>query len=241
MCIGRSLMRSLINSFQDSCVLLCMRLAFFSRHWLRSVQLGHHFLESSPFPSSVQNARKRSLGSDAYAFSHSQPSTQQSITDPSPVHPAKVPRLKFVKTPREAMRAFSSSSKRHLSGAKGGHQGHRSDKKKKVRSSGGSSFHSPSALALPREGDPIHDAEYIDSVHQKVPLKKTWEKNPKSPLSNLLGQLGASPPAYRHNEINMYGDHGWRQVYCACTLLSKLISIERRSRSSWRERMRLWV
>jgi len=108
------------------------------------------------------------------------------------------------------MRAFGSSSKRHLSSAQGGRQGHRSGKNKKARQPGGASFHSPSVLSLPREGDPIHDAEYIKRVHEKEPLKEAWEQNPKSPLSNFLHQLGANPPEYQHGEVSIHGKHGWR-------------------------------
>jgi hypothetical protein len=241
MCISRSLVRSLIGSFQDSSSwCYCMRLAFLSRHWLHPMQLGHHFLESSSFPPSTQNTHKRSLGADAHAFSYPQPFTQQSNTDTSPVHPAKLPRSASVKTPREAMRAFSSSSKKHLSSAQGGRQGYRSDKKKKARQPG-SSFHTSSIPALPREDDPVHDAEYINRVHQKVPLKKAWEQNPKSPLSNVLDQLGANPPVYRHVEVSIFGNRGWRQVYCTRSALPPLILVGRRSRPSWRGMMKLWV
>jgi hypothetical protein len=205
-----------------------MRLACLSRYWLRPMQLGHHFLESSSFPPSTQNTRKRSLA-DTHAFSHPRLFTQQSNTDTSSVHPTKVPRSASVKTPREAMRAFSSSSKKkYLSGMQGGRQGHRSEKSKKGRQPGGSSFHRSSVLALPREDDPIHDAEYINRVHQKVPLKKAWEQNPKSPLSNFLEQLEVDSPAYRHDEVSIHGNCGWRQVSYARTLLSSLISVGRR-------------
>ena len=104
------------------------------------------------------------------------------------------------------MRAFGSSSKKYLSNAQGGRQGNRSGKNRKAKQPGG---HSTSVLALPRESDPIHDAEYINQVHQKVPLKKGWEQNPKSPLSNLLSQLGDNP-VYRHDEVTINGNRGWR-------------------------------
>lgn len=176
------------------------------------MQLGHHLIEFSPCPSPTQNTRKRSSATEAHAIIHPQPFRQQSNTDPFPVYPAKVPRSASVKTPQEAMRAFGSSPKKHLSGAHGGRQGSRSGKNKKARQPGVSSIHT-SALALPREDDFIHDAEYINRVHQKVPLKEAWEENPKSPLSNFLGQLGSNPPKYCHVEITIHGIHGWRQVY----------------------------
>ena len=213
--------------FSGFLVLQRMRVAVFSRHCLRPMQLGNHFIEPLSCPPPTQNlkTRKRSLGT----FSHSQLFTN---TDTSPVHPAKVPRSGSVKTPREAMRAFGSSSKRLLSSAQGGRQGHRSGKNKKARQPGGASFHSPSVLSLPREGDPIHDAEYIKRVHEKEPLKEAWEQNPKSPLSNFLHQLGANPPEYQHGEVSIHGKHGWRQVHCANSPLSPLILVGRRSRSS---------
>jgi hypothetical protein len=176
------------------------------------MQLGHHLIEFSPCPSPTQNTRKRSSATEAHAIIHPQPFRQQSNTDPFPVYPAKVPRSASVKTPQEAMRAFGSSPKKHLSGAHGGRQGSRSGKNKKARQPGVSSIHT-SALALPREDDFIHDAEYINRVYQKVPLKEAWEENPKSPLSNFLGQLGSNPPKYCHVEITIHGIHGWRQVY----------------------------
>lgn len=183
------------------------------------MQLGHHFIESSSCPPSTQNARKRSLGTNVHTSS-SQPQlfTLQNNTDIS-VHTAKIPRKGSVKTPREAMRAFGSSSKKYLSNAQGVRQGNRPAKNKKARQPGGSSFHSSSVLALPRENDPIHDAEYINQVYQKVPLKKAWEQNPKSPLSNLLSQLGGNP-VYRHDEAIINGSRGWRQVCCAHSPLS---------------------
>ena len=190
------------------------------------MQLGHHFLESSSFPPSTQNTRKRSLDAEAHTFSHPKLFTQRSNTDTPPVHPAKVPRSASIKTPRKEMRAFSSSSKKHLSGAQGGRQGYRPGKKKKAKHPGGSPFHSSSVLALPREDDPIHDAEYINRIHQKVPLKKAWEQNPKSPLSNILDQLGVDFPVYRPDEVKIHGNRGWRQVFCAHSTLSSLISVE---------------
>jgi hypothetical protein len=138
------------------------------------------------------------------------------------------------------MRAFGSSSKKYLPNAQGSRQSNRSGKNKKARQPGGSSFHTSSILSLPRENDPIHDAEYINQVHQKVPLKKAWEQNPKSPLSNLLSQLGNNP-VYQHDEVTINGSRGWRQVSCAHSPLSPLISVGRQSRSSWTGRMTFWV
>ena len=207
-----------------------MRLAFLSRHVARSMQLCHHFIEPS-CPPSTQNARKRSLGTNVHTFS-----PPQDIS----VHTAKIPRKGSVNTPREAMRAFGSSSKKYLPTAQGSRQSNRSSKNKKARQPGGSSFHSPSILALPRENDPIHDAAYINQVHQKVPLKKAWEQNPKSPLSNLLSQLGNNC-VYRHDEVTINGVRGWRQVCCAYSSLSPLISVGRQSRSSWTGRTTFWV
>jgi len=201
-----------------------MRLAFLSPRVLRLMQLGHHFIESSSCPPSTQSTRKRSLGTNVHT------SSSQNNTDIS-VHTAKIPRKGSVKTPREAMRAFGSSSKKYLPNAQGGRQGNRSGKNRKARQPGGPSFHSSSVLALPRENDPIHDAEYINQVHQKVPLKNAWEQNPKSPLSNLLSQLGNNP-VYRHDEVTINGNRGWRQVCCAHSPLSLLISVGRQSRSS---------
>ncbi|KAF8506701.1 P-loop containing nucleoside triphosphate hydrolase protein [Russula emetica] len=160
------------------------------------MQLGRHFVESSP-PAA------------AHTISRSQPLRQQSNTDPFPVYPAKVPRSASVKTVREAMRAFGSSSKKHFSSAQGSRQSSRSGKNKKARQSGVSSFHS-SVLALPRENDPVHDAEYINRVHGKVPLKEVWEQNPKSPLSNYLAQHGANSLKYLHDKILIHGNSGWR-------------------------------
>jgi hypothetical protein len=211
MYICRSLVHPLICSLQNFGA--CMRLAFISRYYLHPMQLGHHLIESSPRPPPTQNTRKRFSAADAHAISHSQPFRQQSNTDPFPVYPAKVPRSASVKTPQEAMRAFGSSPKKHLSGAHGSRQGSRTGKNKKARQPGVSSFHT-SALTLPREDDPIHDAEYINRVHQKVPLKEAWEENPKSPLSNFLGQLRPNPPKYCLVEITIHGNNGWRQVYC---------------------------
>jgi hypothetical protein len=116
------------------------------------------------------------------------------------------------------MRAFGTSPKKHSSGAHAGHHGHRPGKHTKAKAPGVSPFLSASVPALPRENDPIHDAEYIDRVFQKVPLKKGWEENPKSPLSNFLNQFGASPPVYQHVEVSLHGKRGWRQVWCFCFL-----------------------
>lgn len=215
-----------------------MRLAFLSRHVVRSMQLGHHFIEPS-CPPSTQNSRKRSLITNVHTSSPPQLFSSQNNTDIS-VHTAKIPRKGSVKTPREAMRAFGSSSKKYLPNAQGSRQSNRSGKNKKTRQPGGPSFHSSSIPALPRENDPIHDAEYINQVHQKVPLKKAWEQNPKSPLSNLLGQLGNNP-VYRHDEVTINGSRGWRQVCCTHSPLSPLISVGRQSRSSWTGRMSFWV
>jgi hypothetical protein len=219
-----------------------MRLAFLSRYSsrLRLMQLGHHFLEPFPCPPSTQHARKRSLSTDAHAFSHTPLFTHQSNTATS-VNIAKKPRSGSVKTPREAMRAFGSSPKKHLSAAQGGHQSHRSGKNKKIKKSGGSSYHSSSILSLPRENDPIHDAEYINRAYQQVPLKKAWEQNPKSPLSNFLHQLGANSPEYRHDEATINGSRGWRQVCTAHPLLSPLILVGQQSKSRWRVRTTSWV
>lgn len=182
------------------------------------MQLGHHFVESPPRSSpSTQSTRKRPSAADAHTISRPQPFRQQSNTDPFPVHfsvnPAKVPRPASVKTPREAMRAFGSSPKKHFSSSQGGRQSFRSGKNKKPRQSGVSSSHS-SVLALPRENDPVHDAEYINRVHGKVPLKEALKQNPKSPLSNYQAQLGANPLKYLHDEVLIHGNAGWRRVYC---------------------------
>lgn len=187
-----------------------MRPALLSRYHLHPMQLGHHLIEFSPRSSPTQNSRKRSSATVTHAFSHPHPFRQQSNTDPFPVSPPKVPRSASVRTPQEAMRAFGGSSKRHPPGA---HGGSRSGKNKKARQPGVSSFHT-STPALPREDDPIHDAEYINRVEQKVPLKEAWKQNPKSPLSNFLHQLGVNPPTYCRHEITIRGEHGWRQVYC---------------------------
>ena len=208
MYICTSLVHTLIRSLQIL-VPPRMRLAFSLRYYLHPMQLGHHLIEFSPRPSPTQSTRKRSSAADAHA---TLPFRQQSNTDPFPVYPAKVPRSASVKTPREAMRAFGGSPKKQ-SGAHGGRQGPRSVKNKKARPPGVSSFHS-TALALPREDDPVHDAEYINRVHQKVPLKEAWEQNPKSPLTNFLRQLGPNPPKYYYEEITIHGNHGWRRVYC---------------------------
>ena len=175
------------------------------------MQLGHHFVESesSPRPSPTQTTRKRPSAADAHIISRPQPFRLQSNTDP---FPAKVPRSASVNTPLEAMRAFGSSPKKHFSSAQGGRQSSHSGKNKKARQSGVSPFHS-SVLALPRENDPVHDAEYINRVHGKGPLKEVWEQNPKSPLSNFLAQVGAKPLGYRYDKILIHGNSGWRQVY----------------------------
>lgn len=170
------------------------------------MQLGHHFVESPPRPSPTQTTCKRPSAADAHTVSHPQPFRQQSNTDPFPVYPAKFPRSASVKTPREAMRAFGSSPKKHFSSAQGSRQSSRSGKNKKARQPG---FHS-SALALPRENDPVRDAEYINRVHKKNPLKEAWEQNPKSPLSNYLAQNGANPLKYLHDEILIHENSGWR-------------------------------
>ena len=181
------------------------------------MQLGHHFVKSPPRLSPTQTTRKRPSAADAHTISRPQPFRQQSNTDPFPVnfpiYPVKVHRSASVETPREAMRAFGSSPKKHFSSAQGGRQSFRSGKNKKARQSGAPSFHS-SVLALPRENDPVHDAEYINRVHGKVPLKEVWEQNPKSPLSNYLAQHGANPLNYLYDEILIHGNSGWRQVYC---------------------------
>lgn len=181
------------------------------------MQLGHHSVESSPRLSPTQTTCKRPSAADAHTVSRPQPFRQQSNKDPFPiyfpVYPAKVPRSASVKSPREAMRAFGSSPKKHLSGVQGGRQSSYSGKNKKARQSGMSSFHN-SVLALPRANDPVHDAEYINRVHGKAPLKEAWEQNPKSPLSNYLAKLGANPIKYLHDEILICGNSGWRQVYC---------------------------
>jgi hypothetical protein len=189
------------------------------------MQLGRHFLESSPSPSRSQNSRKRSLTTDPRVFPHSQPFRQQNNAD---TFPAKVPRSGSVDTPQEAMRAFGSSPKKHLSGAHDSRQGSRSGKNRKLRQPGGSSVRGSSTLALPRAIDPVHDAEYINRVYRKVPLKNGWEKNPKSPLSNFLAQVRAKPPVYQHEAVNIRGAHGWRQVCGAIFSLSSLILVERR-------------
>ncbi|KAI0308201.1 P-loop containing nucleoside triphosphate hydrolase protein [Multifurca ochricompacta] len=89
------------------------------------------------------------------------------------------------------MRAFGASPKKHLSSVHASRQGTRSGKHAKAK--------------LPGENDPIHDAEYISKVYQKIPLKKVWEANPKSPLSNLLSQVGGNPPMYQHEEASIHG------------------------------------
>lgn len=207
MYICGSLMQPLISSLQTFSAI-----AFTPGFSLtiRLMQLGHHFIESSPRPSSTPTTRKRPSAADSHTISRPQPFRQQSNTDPFPVYPAKVPRSASVKTPQEAMRAFGSSPRKHSSSARGGRQSSRS---------GVSSFHS-SVLALPRENDPIHDAEYINRVHRKGPLKEVWEQNPKSPLSNFLAQDGPNPLKYRYDEILIHGNSGWRQVYCTLLPLS---------------------
>ena len=186
-----------------------MRVGFIFRQWLRPMQLGRHTIESPSLVPS-QNTRKRSSAAEAHNISRHRPIN----TDSSLIHQAKVPRPDSAKTPQEAMRAFGTSSKRHSSGGHAGRHGHRSGKPTKAKVPGVSPFHSASVPVLPRENDPIHDAEYIDRVFQKVPLKKVWKENPKSPLSNFLNQVGASPPVYRHVEVNLHGKRGWRQVWC---------------------------
>ncbi|KAH9023758.1 P-loop containing nucleoside triphosphate hydrolase protein [Lactarius hengduanensis] len=175
-----------------------MRLAFSFRQRLRPMQLGRHTIES-PSPLPPQNTRKRSSVTEAHNISrHHSISVDSSLT-----HLAKVPRPDSAKTPQEAMRAFNTSPKKHSFGVHAGRHGHRSGKHTKAKASG-------SILALPRENDPIHDAEYIDRVFQQVALKKAWDVNPKSPLSNFLNQVGANSPVYRHIEVSLHGKRGWR-------------------------------
>lgn len=169
------------------------------------MQLGRHTIES-PRPLPSQNTRKRSLATEAQSISRHPPIN----ADTSPIHQAKVPRPDSAKTPQEAMRASGTSSKKHSSGGHAGRHGHRPGKPTKAKAQGASSFPGASVPALPRENDPIHDAEYIDRVFHKVPLKKVWKQNPKSPLSNFLNQLGASPPVYQHVEVGLHGELGWR-------------------------------
>jgi len=207
-----------------------MHLACLRRMTL-AMQLGRHFLASSPSPSHSQSSRKRSWTTDPRASSYPPSFKQQNNADTFPVHLAKAPRSGSVETPQEAMRAFGSSPKRHLSGAHDSRQGSRSGKNKKFRQPGGSSVRSSSVLALPRVVDPVHDAEYINRVHRKVPLKDAWEQNPKSPLSNFLAQVGANPPGYQHEVVKIRGAHGWRQVCVSTFPLSSLILVERRSKS----------
>jgi hypothetical protein len=172
------------------------------------MQLGRHTIESpSPLPS--QNTRKRSLATELQRVSRH----PQINADTSPIHQAKVPRLDSAKTPQEAMRAFGTSPRKHSSGGHANRHGHRPGKQTKAKAQGFSPFPSASVPALPRENDPIHDAEYIDRVFHKVPLKKGWEDNPKSPLSNFHNQVGASPPVYQHVEVSLHGKRGWRQVW----------------------------
>jgi hypothetical protein len=190
-----------------------MRFVFIFRQRLRPMQLGRHTIES-PSSLPLHNTRKRSLATEAHNISRHHPIN----VDSSPIQPAKVPRPDSAKTPQEAMRAFGTSPKKHSSGAHAGHHGHRSGKHTKAKAPGVSPFLTASVPALPRENDPIHDAEYIDRVVQKVPLKKAWKENPKSPLSNFLNQFGANTPVYQHVEINLHGKRGWRQVWCFCFL-----------------------
>ncbi|KAH9081657.1 P-loop containing nucleoside triphosphate hydrolase protein [Lactarius deliciosus] len=173
-----------------------MRLAFSFRQRLRPMQLGRHTVES-PSLLPPQNTRKRSSVTEAHNISRH----HQINVDSSLIHLAKVPRPDSAKTPQEAMRAFGTPPKKHSFGVHS--HGHRSGKHPKAKASG-------SILALPRENDPIHDAEYIDRVFQKVALKKAWDVNPKSPLSNFLNQVGANSPVYRHIEVSLHGKHGWR-------------------------------
>jgi hypothetical protein len=173
------------------------------------MQLGRHTIESpSPLPS--QNIRKRSLATEVQRISRHSPIN----ADTSPIRQAKVPRPDSAKTPQQAMRAFGTSPKKPLSGGHAGRHGHRPGKHTKAKAQGFSSFPGASVPALPRENDPIHDAKYIGRVFQKVPLKKGWEDNPKSPLSNFLNQVGASPPVYQHVEVSLHDKRGWRQVWC---------------------------
>lgn len=168
------------------------------------MQLGRHTIEPpSPLPS--QNTRKRSSATEAPSISRHPPIN--AVT--SPIHQAKVPRPDTAKTPREAMRAFGTFPKKHSSGHAGRH-GQRPGKHTKAKVQGISSVPGASVPTLPRENDPIHDAEYIDRVFHKVPLKKVWGENPKSPLSNFLNQFGTSPPAYQHVEVSLHGKRGWR-------------------------------
>ncbi len=189
-----------------------MRLASVFRQRLRPVQIGRHTIEPhSPLVLS-QNERKRSSPTEAHHISRRHISGYPFNVDSSPIHLAKVPRSDSAKTPQEAMRAFATSPKRHSSGLHAGRYGHRSGRHAKAKVPGGSPFHSASIHALPRENDPIHDAEYIVRVFQKVPLKKVWEENPKSPLWNFLHQVGTHPPTYHHVEVSLHGKPGWRQV-----------------------------
>ncbi|THH16895.1 hypothetical protein EW146_g3827 [Bondarzewia mesenterica] len=68
----------------------------------------------------------------------------------------------------------------------------------------------PLLLSLPQPGHHIHDLTYIRQTHRLKDLKKHWEENPKSPLTDYAMNIGAKAPSYDAQMILIHGRQGWR-------------------------------
>ncbi|KAI0047834.1 P-loop containing nucleoside triphosphate hydrolase protein [Auriscalpium vulgare] len=114
------------------------------------------------------------------------------------------------------MRSFASSSKKTAHGPSGrSSRGHRSHKPSGLSKSGSTGFSNRGGrapgLVLPTPSDPVNDADYIKKTYASAtPLKKAWEDNPKSPLSNFMMTTVSRQPSYSYQEALINGKSGWR-------------------------------
>ncbi|KAA1471478.1 P-loop containing nucleoside triphosphate hydrolase protein [Dentipellis sp. KUC8613] len=130
------------------------------------------------------------------------------ISDVASQPPAKMMKLDQA----ESSRASGASSRSGSHRAPRGGPTRSSGKSRGSKNSKGHSGGSASVLALPQVDDPIHDLSFITKTYKSKDLKKAWEENPKSPLSNFLSAWKGTQPTYQLQPITLNGKSGWRAV-----------------------------
>jgi len=179
-----------------------MRLAFYLR-------LRHSLLmQLDPFKristASAAHSLKRPLSSAARPMSHAQTADSSLDNFQRPTKMSKVDGMQK-STAQSRFGSPSKSSTQFSSQRRGGGQPKSFETNKITHK-----LKSVPLLSLPQPDKPLHDLDFIKQTFYTRGLKKQWEDNPKSPLSNYYTMSKDSQPKYGMQAVLIHGKSGWR-------------------------------
>jgi hypothetical protein len=177
-----------------------MRLAFYLRH-------RHSLLmQFDPFKRISAGSAAHNLKRPLSSAARSQAQTTDSSLD-NPHRPTKMSKIDGMQKSTAQSRLGSPARSSTHSGPQ-----RRSGGRSKLVDASKVSQKSKSVplLSLPQPDQPLHDLEYIRQTYRIKDLKKQWEENPKSPLSNYYTMAKDSQPKYELEAVLIYGKSGWR-------------------------------